>query len=244
MIMIKREDKRGSHVEVIISFVVFVTFLLFLFLLLGPSLGSNREGGTAIKTAEANLVNYLSSELTILTVQLAFEPGTTCVNIRDLVSLGETGLVGGNMSVKSFLGENLDFNWVASGNSLMVENVGVNRFFKIYASEGIKSETTNLNSCEAFPDTDYTSLVKTENYISEQNVLDALAFYKTNYNLFKQDIGLSAEEFGFDFIYGNGTILSTGEIAQTINIYTKKVSIDYFDKDLNMDTGNLIIKIW
>ena len=238
------KNRRGSHVSVIISFVVFVTFLIFLFIIFEPSLNFNTGKKTSLEGTEANFINYLLSDLNTITVQLNQAPTSSCVRIMDLAALGDTGLAGTNVFVKSSGGSSLNFDWNEASMDLMAESLNNNRFFKIYASGGIISSENSFSICQDFLPGDYTVTVKKDRYVSEQKILSAFALYKTDYEQLKLNLGISSEEFGFDFVYGNGTIVSTETNNQILDIYTKRAPVDYFDKKLNFDTGSIITKIW
>jgi uncharacterized protein YegP (UPF0339 family) len=243
------KNKKGSHVGMIISFVVFVTFLLFLFFILEPFLGVNEEKESSLGAIEASLLDYLTSDLTTISVNINddFDVNINkCLQFIDITPLNETELDGNRMFVKNATGTDINFDWRSDPDwHLRVENDKVNRFFKIYASNGISSQEGNLNGCENVQKNKYTlGVVKAERHIFEQSILNALELYQTNYSLLRQNIGLMAGEFGFDFIYSNGTILSTGESTQRVSVYTKETSIDYLDTSLNSNEGSIIIRTW
>ena len=242
-------NKKGSHVGIIISFIVFVTFLIFLFLILEPSLSVNKEKDAVLSNIQTSLLDYLASDLTTLSVNIndgfVLSRGS-CLQFVDITPLIETGLDGGHMFVKNSAGDNLNFDWRGSPDwHLRTENNGINRFFKIYASNGIFSQENDLNGCKNVQKTEYTlGNVKTERHIFEQNIINAIELYDTDYSLLKQNIGLLSGEFGFDFVYADGTVLSTGESTQRVSVYTKQTPVDYLDKNLNSDAGSIIIKTW
>lgn len=243
--MPSRKNKRGSHVSVVISFVVFITFLIFLFIIFEPSLSFSSSKKTTLNTAAASFENYLSSDLHTITAYLNNAPGgASCLDIRDLEAVDETGLASTNIFVKNSGGNQLDFEWVEAGTDLRVENTGGNRLFKIYLADSIISGETTYSGCQDILQDAYVVSVKKDRYVSEWKIINALSLYKTNYDQLRQNIGISAEEFGFDFIYANGTVVSTGNNEQILNIYTKKINVDYFDKNLNLNSGTVIVKIW
>lgn len=242
-------QRKGTHVGVIISFAIFITFLVFLFLILEPSINVNGEKEAVLDDIELSLLDYLTSEITTISIrvndQIIFT-GENCLKFNQVNPLNETGLGGEHMFVKNLTGSNLQFNWFSAQRHLETENNGINRFFKIYASNGIESSETDFPIvCQNIQPGRYTvGVVKTEEHILEKNILDVIELYRTNYTLLKQNIGLMTVEFGFDFIYNNGTILSTEESSQRVSIYTKEVSFDYLDKNLNDNVGSMVIKTW
>ena len=226
-------SKTGSHVSMIISFVVFVTFIVFLFFILQPALNVGDEKDAFLDSIETGLLGYLSSELN--TISIKSNQAGNCVQL--------SGLEGVNSSliVKNANGDVLNYDWISAGN-LKIENDGVNKFFKIYESYAISPQETSIGSCTPV---EYTfGLIKTEEKIFEKNILDAMTLYQTNYDQLRQNIGLVTGDFGFDFVYENGTILSKGESAQTAGVSTKQSSFNYLDANLNNLQGNMVIKTW
>ena len=241
------KNKTGSHVGVIISFAVFITFLIFLFLILKPALEVNEEKEATLNNMGTLLLEYLNSELTTASIQINRNVGLSgnCVGFNQVDSINVTGLGGNNIFVKNSTNSKMKFDWQPTGAKLLAENNGVNRFFKVYASEGINSQENVLSGCQSIPKSSYTAgIAKTEDGIFEQKILAAIQLYKTNYTALKQNIGISSGEFGFDFVYNNGTILSTGETNQKTNIFAKEIPVNYLDTSLNSNAGSIIIKTW
>jgi hypothetical protein len=239
-------NAKGTHVGIIISFAVFITFIVFLFFIFEPSLSFNNEKEIAIDSIKTLLLRNFSAELTTATVNINPDVilSGTCLRLNSLHVLSDAGFDGSHIFVKDSAGSNLEFDWLPEQKNLQIENSGANRFFKIYQSLGIKSSETSFSSCTDISNSDYSlGIAKTEEKIFEQNILDAIELYKTNYTKFKMDLGISSDEFGFDFIYDNGTILSAEENSQITGIYTETSSISYIDKNLDGNIGSIVIKI-
>ncbi len=236
--------KKGSHVGVIISFVVFITFLIFIFVALRPLLKTDREKEASLEYVQPRLLEYLSNDLTTAGFYLNNNVSLqqSCLKFIN-ISLGQSGLNESSLFVKNSLNNNLLFGWQSPSGDLTVQNTAQNRFFKIYFSSSISSQRSSLSGCQDINEGDYTAgLVKTEKKIFEKNIANAIASYKSDYDALKQKIGISGTDFGFDFIYENGTAIGTPENQNTAN--TKEASINYMSADLNSSYGKLIIKIW
>lgn len=236
-------NKKGSHVGVIISFAVFIIFLVFLLVILEPTLTISGEKEDILDNTGALLKNYLESELTTATFQinLGVNIAGNCVKFENSDSI-ITGFGGSNIFAKNAAGTILGHDWTAP--DLTVSNDGANRFFKIYASSAIDSSESTLVGCRKIEDDDYIfGITKTEESIFEQNIITAMELYESDYEILLENIGIS-EEFGFDFTYNNGTIISTGESEQNKNVYAKEIPIIYIDNSLNRNTGSITIKTW
>ncbi len=239
-----RKNRTGSHVSMIVSFAVFITFLVFLFIILRPSLVVDEEK-FALDNSGALFIEYLSSNLT--TASINVNSGVTitgsCLQFNGLTNASGIITTGDSLIVKNSNGDLLNYHWQT--NDLEVENNGVNRFFKIYQSDIIGLLGIDQSNCAIIEENQYTlGLTKTEKRIFVKNITNAVNLYRTNYALLKQKIGISSGEFGFDFTYDNGTILSVGDNNQKTNTFAKKFLVNYLDASLNSNAGSITIKIW
>lgn len=249
--MMKR--KKGSHVGVIISFVIFVTFLIFLYLIIEPTITSQRERAYLLDYVEQTLVNYFTTNITTVTVQTDpgfrfVPPNKDCLKFVQVDPAGVFGFENNHLFVKNSTGADIGYSWISSEGHLLVENNDANTFFKVYASLGIDTTPTNFNEngCLNVQKTSYiVGSTTSQNDIFEQRIINATEAYKTNYTAFKQVLGLSpGTEFGFDFIYTNGTTISTGEVIQRTSVYAREDSINYLDTNLSSNSGRIMIRVW
>jgi len=96
------KSKKASHVGFILSFVIFMTSVLFLYTLLVPSLKTDVDKKAAVENLRTELVEKISSNLTSLTVTVS--PGSsseTCLQFVDLID--ETG--SGKILIQNEIGQ-------------------------------------------------------------------------------------------------------------------------------------------
>jgi len=233
------KNNKGSHVSMIISFVVFVTFVVFLFFILQPALNIDNEKEALLDSIEINLLDYVSSEIN--TVSIDISTGSSCVQFNGLDDASGVINAGDSLIVKDAGGNILDYELTSTGD-LKIDNTEGNTFFKIYESNAIDQQETSLGSCTT--SVYELGLVRTEEKIFEKNILGVVNDYQASYDQIRQNIGLTNGDFGFDFIYENGTIVSRGESSQTTGVYTKQSSFNYLDINLNNRQGSMVIKTW
>jgi hypothetical protein len=243
------KGKRGTHAGVIISFAVFITFIIFLLFIIQPAISLRGNNDAALDNTGILLLDYLSSDLNTISISIHDSvtlTGQSCLKINEIDPLDEIGVDGEHIYVKNSTGGNIDFSWFSAQNHLDVENRGQNRFFKIYSSQAINSSETDFQTgCQNIAKADYdVGIVRTESQIFEKNIIDAIALYNSDYDALRQDMGLSGNDFGFDFAYGNGTIISTGEMNQQTSVYTKDLPFYYLDDELNSEPGDIIMRVW
>ena len=232
-------SKTGSHVSMIISFVVFVTFVVFLFFILQPSLGVGNEKEALLDSIETSLLDYMSSDLNIISAKI--NSGSGCVQLNGLASASGVIAAGDSLKIKSAGGEILNYELTSAGD-LKIQNSAGNTFFKIYESDAISGSGAAIGACTA--STYNLGLVRTEKKVFEKKITDAILLYQASYDQLKQDIGLTSGDFGFDFVYDNGTIISRGEPSQATGVSTKQSSFGYIDADMNIKQGSMVIKTW
>jgi len=231
------KNSRGSHVEVIISFIIFVTFIIFLFSILQPSISTQKDKKNIFDGIEREIIDYTSSNMTAITVKLDSE-AETCVNLASFISYLE---IENNIIVKDDLGKTISSN--VSGNSLQINRESTtDTFFKIYYSE----EFNELDEDLACTGIGYKlGLTKTSEYIFEAKVLYLIEQYE-DYETLKSDLKIPENvDFGYGIKLSNGTTFETHkEENLSINIYIRETPIEYVDLDGNILAGYIKTKIW
>ena len=235
----KRGDKKGSHVGMMLSFVIFVTFLVFLYSALQPAIriGQNKE--SIVDSLKVNILNNLSSDLIEITLTTDDAP-QDCVKLQGFLNEIE---INSKIIVKNKNKELLDFH--ISGNNLKIKrNDGSNLFFKIYHSKEFEDvQGTSINPC--IPEDYVIGLMNNKSYIFEQKITDFIESYNSDYDSLKTELKVpERNEFGFSFINNTGTETSVGEENIMTSVYTEKIPIFYVDANANVLLGFITIKVW
>lgn len=242
-------NKKGSHVAVIISFVIFVTFLFFIYAALEPAVKSKQAGEQFLSSSKDALLTNFSANITYAAIHINNDfdvDGEDCLRITSLSQIMPSGLDGDNIFIKDSSESTVGFSWDGQDSSLEVEEENSNRLFRAYVSEAISSSETSLNGCPAVSSNSYTlGLVKTEEKAFEQKIVNAIQVYQTNYPAFKASIGISEDKnIGFDFAYSNGTSVTTGEESPETNVYALEFSFDYLSRNMITEAGKLTVRTW
>lgn len=238
-------NHRGSHVGVVVSFMIFVTFVLFVIVLLEPSLTTNPDKKSMLESVEKKIIDGTSYQTIVVTVTLENSISETCVSIGSFISDfdGYEGIV-----VKNKNGDLISSSLSSSDlNTLQIKrNTNSENFFKIYSSDGFGDGTYETVSCRSITEsTDYTiAMTKEQSYVFESKVEDLINDY-SNYNKFKESLNLpNGTDVGFSFEFENGTIISTNETSVTTNIFVKEKTVEYLDENSNVLSGKLKTRIW
>ena len=235
-------QRKGSHVGIVISFIMFATFIFFFYIIIRPTITSE-SNKNLFEYLRGQTVYLLSANVTeVSLIANVAPPLPICVQLVNF--LGETG-IGNRVIVRGSSGGALYSK--INGNDLYV-TINGNTFLKAYGSEEFSITTSGtMTGCQS----GYTlGLVKTDKNIFETKITKFIENYSIDYENLKKQLKIPAEnEFGFDFVYANGTIISAQNFqvqppASSTNIYVNEIPVQYISRDAAREAGTLRIKIW
>jgi hypothetical protein len=240
----KKANKRGSHVGIILSFIIFMTFIFFIFIIVAPKVKTDGKSSFLEHLAQ-NVAENTSSNLTSISI---FTSGVgSCFRISGFFT--ETS-AGGNFVVKNEAGKTLQSS--KDGSDLLLVRENTETFFKFLESEEFSAGSQGtLGSCTALTKgSGYTlGLMKTERKIFESNVEELIIAYENDYNTVKEDLKVSrTEDFSFALEYDNGTRLfpksANTSILQNVNVYSDNFPIIYVNNNFETKSGFLGVSLW
>ena len=240
-------DKRGSHVGMVLSFVIFITFIFFLYVVFEPSLKPQNEKEIILDNLELNLLNYVKTDLTEVTISTSNHLQDQCVDFNagegsDFFIVRQRD---GTLVNYIVVGNTVTFNWKD-------DNVGA---IKIYGAENLTDlSLAGLNDlgCYGSIEADSTTFdmnIISNKYVSEPKILGALNKYNLSYDAFRtDDLKLKYDvDFEFIFIDAEGNEFATGREnykTSTTDVYARNIPIIYFDGEANIQAGSLRLKVW
>jgi hypothetical protein len=230
-------NKRGSHVGIVLSFVIFIVFLVFLYAILQPRINVEKEKQSTLDNLKPIFLDYITEELIILTVfNKTSHSSYDCLEIDK----GISGISGLNCSVRNESGEIVNFS--SLGSSLRI-NWKDEEFFKLYCSSE-KFQNRSFNSATGcVSGVIESSLIK--DYIFQTKIHSLKREYDNEYESLKIKLGIpKSDDFGFIFEYVNGTEIGTIEKEISRSIYSKDVPVYYIDEEAQIKKGNIKINIW
>lgn len=234
-------DKRGTHVGVVISFVMFVTFLLFLYTFLINPVMSKEGKEIVLESLKSKIVENISEEITSASIYINNNHGNACQSLQNFFIL--TGL-GDQLIVKNLVG--VTENAYTQNNNLVIDRASNNNlYFKVYYMDKFNS-LTSQSGCHQINEGQYSiGLVTKEKLVSLQKVSDLIDDYQKNYITLKSNLSmLSGDEFNFVFIYANKSTTSPKERNVTASVYSAEIPVQYFDSTANVSFGILRVKVW
>jgi len=238
-------NKKASHVGIILSFAIFITFLAFLYSITEPAFQTQKNQKILLSYLQKELLD--KSSVQVISSTITIDSIESCVELEDL--LNELKIDASNIVKDEY--ESITYSNLTQGNQ---DNLLINRinssynFFKIYNSiefENMTEET--IPSCQPLVIHENYSIgvTKKENYIFDVELINLINKYENNYLAFKSELKIPAgTDFAFNFESDNGTIISTSEKDITTSIYAEEVPIQYMDKNAKINYGFLTVKIW
>ena len=231
--------KKGSHVGVVLSFVIFVTFLVLIYLIIQPSLNVEEKQHLA-NFVETKVIERSSSDLTTTSVGVSTSSG--CVVLMNIFGLTDLGT---NLKIINDEGESISGG--IDGNNLVVSRTDEVLIKIQESSEFSNIGTMDPGSCTPLTESSTydIGLIKTEEYLFETQILQTISDYGTGYGALKTEFNVvKLDNFGLGFKYVNGTTIDTEAPLSTISIYAIENSLQYINKEGAIETGTLIIRAW
>lgn len=227
-------NKRGSHVEVIISFIIFISFIVFLVATIKSPISRDETKTNMFDSVELAIENVTSSNMTTITINV--QNGTfSCISLNNF--LVDSG-AGSNIIIKDYSGT--DISSSLNGNSLNINRGSSGAtFFKVYYS----GEFQELGTGSGCSQTNYQiGLTKTSNYIFEDKFIELM---NEDYQTQIKDLNIpSGINVSCGMVLSNGTVLQDIIPQISTNIYARDTPIEYVDLDGNIMEGYLRTSIW
>ncbi|OYT36080.1 hypothetical protein B6U91_01920 [Candidatus Pacearchaeota archaeon ex4484_71] len=231
-------DKRGTHVGVVLSFILFITFLIFLFATIQFPLKHSAKKANSLEGIEKQLIDKISEDaILVYLANTSAQSGEDCVKIseQDLPNLPANALA------RDITGEVIPskreggFTYVAWSKS--------QSFFKVYYSD-TSLAIPPLGSCSSSADGEIRNVGETRE-VFESKIINLLQEYNTSYDSLKREVGITEDdEFSIQFEYSNGTILGRDVKDMETNIYGKEFDVEYISQEGENKKGELRIYLW
>ena len=245
--MIKNINKKGSHVGVVVSFVIFITFLIFLYSILQPVTFRERNKDYILDYLTLNIIRNSTGNMTTMIINVDELVTKDCINIQQL-SLSEIPIeFRDNLMFKTDT-ESLNYK-LQNINTIYVEvpEGGFIGIITVYFSEEIVPRFDNtLGGCD--PNPYPVGYVRTFSEIFGTKITELNETYYADYEGLKAYLGLpEGTEFNFYLLSGTREVLISAEIQETPtdrSVYVEETPIQYADDDGNILFGFLVVKVW
>jgi len=250
--MIKAINKKGSHIGFVVSFVIFVTFLVFLYTIIQPVTVRERSKDYILDYLTLNLIGNSTGEMTTMVVNVVdpILPGKACINLQNMIGDGEGEIPISMKDHLSFTANGESFLYQESGQGFIVNvGEGFQGIITIIYSEDInKLPYVSVGGCDphSFP----TGYVKTFSEIFETKMYEINESYYADYEALKITLGIpDGTEFNFyvyDSLRSEPPIISAEIQEPPIDksVFVQETPIQYADVNGNKLFGFLKVEIW
>lgn len=227
-----KNKKGASHIEVILSFVIFLGFLIFLIAVFNP-FTSVRKGDN-LDNVERAIRNSTETELEFMTIRLEKEE-KKCFSFAYQLR--------GDISVKN---ESMNYiRGIKKGNDIYIDDGGT--FFYIYSSTDFEPNEFDTINCEIMENKDNEKkyslgLYKNYSVISFNKINLLSQEYNSDYLSLKSTLGITGE-FGFGVRDTSGNQIITARRVGK-NVYAKDVPIQLIYSNGNLTYGIMNIQTW
>lgn len=231
------QNKKASHVGVILSFVIFITFLVFLFSILGSPIKFSQSKEPLLDYLEIELESSLTTNLTIITISPTID-GKECIQINN-AGLGLSEL---NTIVKDK--DNNIIHSKISGDYLYIK-WDEQEFFKIYYAKELSKINSDVGAdCYVLIGGDINSY-REDYFYNIDKINEFISSYESNYSQLKSELGIQVNnEFSLSFIDSQGNVTQTSQKDVSVEIYSRDLPVQYFDETANINSGFINIKVW
>lgn len=240
--MLRKLNKKGSHIGLVVSFLIFIIFITFLRIITEPSLFSNQEKKVILDDVEKELIASASFKVTTTTTKI-MSTSQDCVDLENFISYMNFSR---KIIVKNKKGDAIP-TYTSPGNPNTLRILRDNQednFFKIYNSEGLNDISSMAQSCDNIVEGEYTigTTIQKE-YLYESLILQLIDDYSKSPKFERSD-SPSSVNLGISFIYNNGTEIGTRNRNISTDVFVREDSIEYLDSKGDIHPGKLVLKIW
>ncbi len=237
------KNKKGSHIEFIISFAVFIAFIMFMYMLTRPAIVTEIDSEELIDFLKPRIQDEISENLSFISVKVSEDFRGDCIRIDNF----EKDYL--NNKKYNITARNSEEIIKTSGNEKIFVESNSEDFFKIYYSKSNLTREKVGDYCETVGEKkgkNYTiGLHRTEKIVSLGKFNEVYDEYNNSYGSLKNNIGFpQSNDFGFGIHLNNGTIIRTKEKDIQTNIYAEIFPIRYFNKKAEIKTGYLEVRVW
>ena len=232
-------NKKGSHVGMVLSFVIFVGFLLFLYTTLYPTVKQAEDKTEQLNNIKEVLLNEIYSNLTSALIKTT--QTTICLNITksELSSYP-------NFVLKNLANSNLDY--FVTSNTMSFKPTEV--VTKMYSSPEFLENGTSISNCNTnlVLGSSYTlSAYKTESKIFLNKLNDLLEKIENaaEYKKLKETFSVPVDT-EFRLIFEDSAGVIHGTIPENIkkNVIVYDMGIQYINSTADINNGKLKFVVW
>jgi len=242
-----KKNRRGSHIGMILSFVIFITFIVFLYSVVKPAINTGEDKKSILSSLEMEVIKNVSLNLTTASVQVNVNSGKNCIQLSNFLGFSEMYTPGIIAQDEQNNVETGYSNYNQGGSDVMIIAGNKNKpFFKIYHSTNFSflPPVPSGTSCTSV--TDYSiGSISTNKYAFENKIKYIMDYYKNNYDSLRTGLKITpGNDFGLGFTDSTGVKTEVGTAPEKASVFADEIPIQYVDKNANVLSGFINLKVW
>lgn len=230
--------KATSHIEIVLSFVIFVGFVVFFLAVFNPLKFSKKDYSSA-EIAEKRIMANISTNLSFVTIILNDSVTASCFSfdsqLERVIVRNQTGFI---------------VNATGGGGSVKIER-GNSRFFYIYSYDNFV-ENSLAESCVNLPNENYTlGLSMNLKVISNRSFANFKQKFETNPVQLRTELGISSlSKFVVNVTNTRGTglfgvaPLDFRNRPRNIEVFVKESPVQVIYENGALESGILHVEVW
>ncbi|MEK6875636.1 MAG: hypothetical protein AABX30_03055 [Nanoarchaeota archaeon] len=241
-----KKSKKASHVGIIISFLIFITFLFVIFSYIYPPSRISNDKTFALDYLKTSLIEKFSTNLTTASIRIYItEAIESCFTISNPDPSQE------KVIVKDENGNQIKASVVLSDSNIKIDDDGSKTFYKIYLSKYFQENSGTGKDCidlslsenlELLPGEYSLGSIRGDSYVYTGLIK---IFSQMPYEQMKTELNLPAST-NFIFQFNSPDVIQggyKGDIPVT-NVYAENIPITYFNESADIISGFINIKVW
>jgi hypothetical protein len=247
----KINNRRGSHVGMILSFVIFITFIIFLYSVVKPAVSVGQDKKTIADYLVVKIIGNVSANFTSTSVEInsSRNPVAKCIRLTGFFVLVPE--VQFTTVIQNESRNKMEAFYNSIGELVINRTSRNNLFFRIYSSPEFPLITGRETStgCSSLAQEYYSiGVIKSGTFAFENNLDSLIDYYNDsgdNYENLKTALNVPpGTEFGFGITKSNGIKIDVGDIPPTAEVYAAEIPIQYIDNNVNVQSGFINIRVW
>ncbi|HOW37100.1 MAG TPA: hypothetical protein PLK34_02535 [Candidatus Pacearchaeota archaeon] len=260
-----KNNKRGSHVGVILSFAIFITFVMFLYVLVQPNLVDSETQVSALRTLQRDILQNVSDNLTITGVKISIPAGSqSCLRLQDFfinTQIGDRLLASDEIGTTFEMYKSSDNNgrdlllysgqasdkWAATDKTVI--RIYNSSEFEIVGVQTPSDPPGGQCNKQIIPPNYLVGYTSTREVVMASKLNNLIEIYNRSdpflgYIPLKEKFGL-VSDFGFNFTYQNKTSVgTTKQVSQSRAVEVLETPVIYCSPNRIIESGSLNVRIW
>lgn len=231
--------KSQMHIEMIMSFVLFVGFIIAILLFINP-VKEQKVSMLALDNAQNQILKNVSSSYSYIPLILDSSVSESCFSVDNPLPALTSNLFVQNQN-NNIIKSKLD------SGKIYLEKIDDSKLYKFYFSNIFNVYSSIASDCLALDESAYSfGALSVESVVLYENLLKLNESYNSDYGSLKKELKIS-NNFDFTIYDFNRTVLMKGDSKNKVfssNVLAREFVLNSADKDNNKKEAILNLRVW